>query len=108
MKNTIFSAKVAVVLMAILFYVNPVFATDISNSKLATGTIQLFQDASNWLLILSPSAGVAFTVYFLIRRAGADEVDQKKWNNRIMIVIVSVIGAVIASGTISVLTSYYA
>ena len=33
--------------------------------------------------------------------------DQKKWNNRIVVAIVSCIGAVIGSATLNVIISYY-
>ena len=81
---------------------------DFGSSTLATGTIRLFGDLTTWLLILAPVAGAVCVVYFFVRRSAADEQDEKKWNNRIKIAVVSTIGAVLATSLISVLLSYYA
>ena len=46
-------------------------------------------------------------IYFCIRRSAADEVDQKKWNNRIVVAVVSCIGAVLGSATLNLILGYY-
>lgn len=85
----------------------PAYASDIGSSKLATGTKKLINDLTTWLLIIAPIAAAVCIVYFCIRRSAADEMDVKKWNNRIMAAIVSCIGAVIASATLNVIIGYY-
>ena len=46
-------------------------------------------------------------IYFCIRRGMADEMDQKKWNNRIVVAVVSCIGAVLGSATLTLILGYY-
>lgn len=82
-------------------------AGSISDSKLATGTEKLISDATTWLLVLAPVTAGLLIIYFCIRRSAADEMDQKKWNNRIVTAIISCIGAVIGSAMLNILISYY-
>ncbi len=82
-------------------------ASSIGESKLAKGTEKLISDATTWLLIIAPVVGGLLIIYFCIRRSAADEMDQKKWNNRIVTVIISCIGAVIGSAMLNILISYY-
>jgi ABC-type molybdate transport system permease subunit len=86
----------------------PVFAaSSISDSKLARGTEKLIQDVTTWLMVLAPVVTGLLIIYFCIRRAAADEMDQKKWNNRIVVAIVSCIGAVLGSATLNLIIGYY-
>ncbi|GHU97199.1 hypothetical protein FACS1894208_12500 [Clostridia bacterium] len=80
----------------------------VGTSKIATGTQKLIQDATTWLLVIAPIAGTVAIIYFAIRRGMADEQEQKQWQNRIIVAIVSVIIAVLASVIINLVTSYYA
>lgn len=84
-----------------------VYASGIAESKLAKGTEKLIQDATTWLMILAPVAAGLLIIYFCIRRSAADEMDQKKWNNRIVVAVVSCIGAVIGSATLNIIIGYY-
>ena len=83
-------------------------AGGIQGSQIAKGTEKLIQDATTWLMILAPVVAGLLIIYFCIRRSAADEMDSKKWNNRITTAIVSVIGAVLASATLNLIVSYYA
>ena len=82
-------------------------ASGIGDSKLATGTEKLISDVTPWLLVLAPVTAGLLIIYFCIRRSAADEMDQKKWNNRIVTAIISCIGAVIGSAMLNILISYY-
>lgn len=84
-----------------------VYASSITQSKLAKGTERLIKDATSWLMVLAPILAGLLIIYFCIRRSAADEMDQKKWNNRIMVAIVSCIGAVIGSATLNIIIGYY-
>jgi ABC-type molybdate transport system permease subunit len=86
----------------------PVHASTVQNSNLVKGTEDLIQDVTTWLMVLAPVVGGLLIIYFFIRRSAADEMDSKKWNNRITTAIVSVIGAVLASATLNLIVSYYA
>lgn len=85
-----------------------VAAESFESSKIATGTIKLIQDLTNWGLILAPIIGALFVIYFFIRRGAADEADQKQWNKRIGVALVSTVGAVLATAIIQLVVKYYA
>lgn len=97
------------VMLQVLFFNSPVFATggSVGGSKIAKGTEALIRDATTWLMILAPIVGGLLVIYFFIRRSGADEQDQKRWNNRIMTALVSVVGAVLGSAIINLIVGYY-
>ena len=82
-------------------------ASGVSQSRLATGTEKLIGDATTWLMVLAPVVAGLLVIYFCIRRSAADEMDQKKWNNRIVAAIVSCIGAVLGSATLNIIIGYY-
>ena len=84
-----------------------VYADGISSSKIAKGTQKLISDATTWLLVIAPTVTVMLIIYYLIRKGMSDEMEHKKWNSRIMVAIVSCIGAVVASVLINVLVGYY-
>ena len=79
---------------------------DLASSKAVTGTKALL-DLSNVLLVVAPIAGTACVIYFAVRHGAADEMDQKKWKQRIVVAVVSIVVAVVASALIKVLVSYY-
>lgn len=84
-----------------------VFAAGVSDSKIATGTERLISDLTTWLMILAPVSAGALIIYFFIRRSAADELDQKKWNNRITTAIISCVGAVLGSVLLNLIIGYY-
>lgn len=83
------------------------YAASISDSQIAKGTEKLIQDATTWLMVLAPVVAGLLIIYFCIRRSAADEMDQKKWNNRIVVAVVSCIGAVLGSATLNIIIGYY-
>ena len=102
------AGRMAIAALTMFFLkANTVYASGISQSKLATGTQKLIGDATSWLIILAPVVAGLLIIYFCIRRSAADEMDQKKWNNRIVVAIVSCIGAVIGSATLNIIIGYY-
>lgn len=113
MKITLKKVKQKLLKMAIALYVlmitsTNVYADTVQDSQIVKGTEKLIKDLTTWLMVLAPIVGGLLIIYFFIRRSAADEMDQKKWNNRITTVIVSVIGAVLASATLNLIISYYA
>lgn len=92
--------------MKLIDYVALTYA-DLKSSVLYTGTEKLFNDLTNLLLVLTPISVIGFVIYFAIRRGAADEMDQKTWNKRIMVAIVSGGIAMLASVIIKVVMSYY-
>ncbi len=83
------------------------YAGEVGDSKLATGTEELINDLTIWLMILAPIVGIVLIIYFFIRRSASDEMDMKKWNNRITTAIISVIGAVLTAATLNLIIGYY-
>lgn len=102
-------AWVAILTLYALFMSSyTVYADDnVQNSKLVKGTEKLINDITTWLMIFAPVVAGVLIIYFFIRRSAADDMDQKKWNNRIVVAIVSCIGAVIASATLNLIIGYY-
>lgn len=85
----------------------PAYAAGVGDSQIAKGTEKLIGDVTTWLMILAPVAAGLLIIYFCIRRSAADEMDQKKWNNRIVAAIVSCIGAVLGSAILNLILGYY-
>jgi len=85
----------------------PVSAAGVQDSEIVTGTQKLIGDVTTWLMVLAPVVAGMLIIYFCIRRSAADEVDQKKWNNRIVVAVVSCIGAVLGSATLNIILGYY-
>lgn len=82
-------------------------STALAASKAVTGTKKLLGDISSMLLVVAPLVGTACIIYFAVRHGAADEMDQKKWKQRIGVAAVSIVVAVVASALINVLVSYY-
>lgn len=105
-----FKRKIKGIAAAVAAFVSTLTTTayaDIAGSKIATGTVKLVSDATSWLLVIAPSVSVLLIIYYLIRKGMSDEMEHKKWNSRIVVTIVSCIGAVVASVLINVLVGYY-
>ena len=86
----------------------PVYAaSSVADSKIAKGTERLIQDLTTWLMLLAPVAAGLLIIYFFIRRSAADEIEQKTWNKRIVVAIVSCVGAVLGSAILSLIIGYY-
>ena len=79
----------------------------VSGSPIVTGTEKLIGDVTTWLMVLAPIVAGLLIIYFCIRRSAADEMDQKKWNTRIIAAVVSCIGAILGSATLNLIIGYY-
>ena len=94
-----------------LVSVVPVYADTegggINDSPIITGTEALIGDLTTWLMVLAPIVAGLLIIYFCIRRSAADEMDTKKWNNRIVVAVVSCIGAILGSATLNLLLGYF-
>ena len=80
---------------------------ELASSKAVTGTKALLGDLSSILLVVAPLVGTACIIYFAVRHGAADEMDQKKCKQHIIVAAVSIVVAVVASALINVLVSYY-
>ena len=99
--------KTSIAFYILLLTSTTAYAGDVGDSKLATGTEELINDLTIWLMILAPIIGIVMIIYFFIRRSASDEMDQKKWNNRVTTAIISVIGAVLTAATLNLIIGYY-
>lgn len=107
--NKLKKTMVAVMCMiySVFLHSSSVFAESVADSKIAKGTQKLIQDLTTWLMVLAPVVAGLLIIYFFIRRSAADEMDQKKWNNRIVVAIVSCIGAILGSAILNLVIGYY-
>ncbi len=101
------SAITAIASSAIIAVAANAEGGDLASSKAVTGTKALLGDLSSILLVVAPLVGTACIIYFAVRHGAADEMDQKKWKQRIIVAAVSIVIAVVASALINVLVSYY-
>ncbi len=110
--NTLKTILAGLVCFTVLFITSNsiVFAAaggDLASSTLATGLKKFIEDVGKYLILIAIPAGTAVVAYCFIRRGMADEMDHKKWSNRITIAIISSIGAVVAGVIITVFGSYF-
>lgn len=68
--------KTSIAFYLLLLTSTTAYASDIGSSQLATGTEELIDDLTVWLMILAPIVGIVLIIYFFIRRSAADEMDQ--------------------------------
>lgn len=112
-KNFLEKTKEKIIMILVSIYTvsmisTPVYAAEgVTNSQIVKGTEKLINDTTTWLMVLAPVLAGLLIIYFCIRRSAADEMDQKKWNNRIVVAIVSCIGAVLGSATLNLIVGYY-
>ncbi|WP_129721366.1 hypothetical protein [Xylanivirga thermophila] len=96
-----------VFLIALLAFPVTSNAGGVENSKVVVGINKLLEDIGRALITISIPAGTVVTTYCFIRRGAADEMDYKKWTNRIQVAIVSTIGAIVAGVIVTVISSYF-
>lgn len=108
LKQTVRAAGAGIATLAASFFMSaPAYAAGVQDSQIVKGTEQLIGDVTTWLMVLAPVVAGLLIIYFCIRRGMADEMDQKKWNNRIVVAVVSCIGAVLGSATLNLILGYY-
>jgi hypothetical protein len=91
-------------LLSVTFYSK---ANEIQSSKIYTGTYNLLNDASTTLMKVAIPVGIAVVVYCFIRKGAADDMDQKKWKNRIIIANVCTVGAILGGVILKLIVGYY-
>ena len=86
LKQTVRAAGAGIATLAASFFMSaPAYAAGVQDSQIVKGTEQLIGDVTTWLMVLAPVVAGLLIIYFCIRRGMADEMDQKKWNNRIVV-----------------------
>ena len=96
-------------ILMIIFFLIPslIYADGIQSSTIFTGLKKLIEDLGKALIVIAIPVGTAITAYCFIRRAAADEMDHKKWSNRITTTIVSTIGAILSGVIITLVSGYF-
>lgn len=114
MKNKIKKLEKKISALALSFMLSVVFAPGVfaasngfQTSKIATGTMDLINDILSWVQILAIPIGTVCVIIFQIRKAGADQQDQKDWQKRTNTAIIATIIAEIAATIINLILGYY-
>ena len=94
-------------LLIFFVFLNNIYASNIASSQLATGLDKLLKDLTSWAYKVIPAIGTVLTIYFFIRRGSADEMDIKKWDNRIKTCVISSVGAVLGAVIIDLAIGYF-
>lgn len=97
----------ALAVMFLLLSKITIYANEIENSTIGMGTIKLLNDLSSYMMVLLPIFSGLCGLYFFFRMNAADEQDQKRWKNRIVICVICAIGGVTIGGIIKAVLSYY-
>lgn len=108
-KKTILNVKTKFVgMMVILFLTIPTVAKAEGQPKIISGTIELVNTASTWVLVLAPIVGGLFGGYHAIRKSTCeDDMEIKKHEKMIKNSVIGVILALSVSGIISFVSGYY-
>lgn len=110
LKKAAYRVRYAAVLAATTLFMQMTTVTayaNVGSSKLGTGLQKLINDLTSYLMIIAPIAMVVFMIYFFIRKGMADEMDQKKWNSRIITAVISCVGAFLAAAIIQLAKDYF-
>ena len=79
----------------------------LENDKVVTGGKKLLKDAITVFQALGGTICGLAAIYFFIRKAYADEQDQKIWRNRLAISLISAVGIVTVGGIFQTILSYF-
>ena len=96
-------------ILMIIFFLIPslIYADGIQSSTIFTGLKKLIDDLGKALIVIAIPVVTVVTAYCFIRRAAADDMDHKKWSNRITTTIVSTIGAILSGVIITLVSGYF-
>ena len=109
MQTTKKKILLSIVILIIIALIVPslALANNIQSSTIFTGFKKLVEDLGKVLIIIAIPVGTVVTAYCFIRRSASDEMDHKKWSNRITTTIVSTIGAILSGVIITLVSGYF-
>ncbi|WP_373843197.1 hypothetical protein [Bacteroides heparinolyticus] len=84
-----------------------IVAAPVSGDALKDAVVRLLNDVILWLWIIAPVVAIVMIIILFIKKSMASEQEQLTYNNRIRTVVVSVLGAYLASFLIKLLLSYF-
>lgn len=99
--------KVMIIILILLIIPSYAFADNIQGSTIFTGFKKLIDDLGKAFIVIAIPVGTVVTAYCFIRRGAADEMDHKKWSNRITTTIISTIGAILSGVIITLVSGYF-
>lgn len=79
----------------------------IAGSKVGTGLVNLFNDLSNYMLVIGPLVAGVAGGYYIIRRSMANEQDGFSWNKRLTVAVSCGVGIFVIGGIIKLIASYF-
>lgn len=89
-------------------WIKPKLCSSFADSSLATGTTNLLNDISSWLIGISLIVGAVMIAYSAIRYGAADNVqDKEEYKKKIKVSIIATIIATIGSSLLKLLVGYY-
>ncbi|MDL2225560.1 hypothetical protein LJC20_05120 [Eubacteriales bacterium OttesenSCG-928-M02] len=97
---------IALLLTTILLPV-PAFAESLDDTVFGQGIKNLINDVVRWLQILAPVLGGVLLIYFFIRKAAADEMDAKKYNQRISTTLICVVAVEVTTVVVNLIVGYF-
>ena len=102
----------AVLMLVVILAVSSAFTVSsyvgsLENDKVVSGSKKLLKDATTVFQTLGGIICVLAAIYFFIRKAHADEQDQKMWKNRLAISLISAVGIVTVGGIFQTILSYF-
>ncbi|SES65112.1 hypothetical protein [[Clostridium] polysaccharolyticum] len=95
---------------AVLFFMintKQIDASSFASSKLATGTTKLIADVTTWAMGTSIAAIILIAIYFWLRKSGANDQEQARWDKALKRILICVVGIGTTSAVINLLLSYY-
>lgn len=108
-KKVINFIKVSIpsIVLTFLMSSTKIYAGNIASSQIAKGLDKLLKDLTSWAYKIIPAVGTILVIYFFIRRGSSDEMDIKKWDNRIKTCVISSVGAVLGAVIIDLAIGYF-
>jgi len=97
--------NIMVSIMTLIIMSNKAYANP---PKIVTGTVDLFTDVSNWLLILIPVVAGAFFGYFALKKSATeDDAVIADMNKKMKNTIISAVIAETGAGIVRLVLGYY-
>lgn len=100
--------RLTALVAAAMLLLTPAHAAGLMDSQIVKGLINLINDLSTLMIVLSPLIGAARWGWCMARTSGTDdETDSKMWKKRAITAVVCGIAGMLGSAIISLVTSYF-
>lgn len=100
--------RLTALVAAAMLLLTPAHAAGLMDSQIVKGLINLINDLSTLMIVLSPLIAAAVWGYCMLRKgASEDETDSKMWKKRAFNAVICGIAGILGSAIISLVTSYF-